>query len=499
MREYYILHEYLQGETVVFEGDSLDSLFIVLEGRVLQSEGGMKSYFAGDFWGLETLNTPLPVTAPYQACEDTLILRLRSGSFHSFLQSDPHLINRFKPGKDREGRLVSGFPEALWKSLKKGPGRKKGMVYFEGRTSRKSFSLFMMLPVLMILSGIYGIQYSFWFHLLSIAGFGMAGCEIFLRNMTLYKVSGSRASKKFFNWRSFRLDLEELPLDQIKSVQVNKKGTIRHLLKIGDLSIQTAGRGILFKNIDSPEKLQKKLMELSSLKAGAAAGEQRARFREILKKHFSGSGFSALQEYRGKNSRPQAAEKEGSTVFRKSGAVLFFQVFMPLSLTVLSIFPSLMMRGNPVPLLSLGLWLVRLAAGFRILWLFLDWWNDIYKIELPYIWDIERKPFARKAQKIQTDLSGILNVRVVQKGFFRILLNYGDVLVETPGNSGTLEFYSVARPRRVQTEIFRFREQLLREKEEKSRQASLKQFGEFAEIMKQLQENRPAGEIRTQQ
>ncbi len=500
-REYYILHEYLQGETVVFEGDSLDSLYIVLEGRVLckGEDGGWKSFYKGDFWGVEALTSSLHVPHPYKAAEDAVILRLRAGSFQQLLQDHTHLLSRLKPRVDKQGRQISGLPESLWKALKKGPVRKKGLVYFEGRTSRKSFSIFMIVPVAMILAGLYGQQFSLWFYLLTAAGSFVAGCELFLRHMTLYRVKGNRVSRKYFNWRNFRLDLEELPLDQIKSVQVNKEGTIRHLLKIGDLSIQTAGRGILFKNIDRPEALQKKLMDLSSAKAGAAKGEQRALFRETLKKYFSGDGFSALKEYSGGKSQPLRVEKSGSTVFRKSAAVLFFQIFLPLSLILLSVFVSLLKGGNTAGFLVPVLWLVRIPAAFRILWLFLDWWNDIYKIELPYIWDIERKPFARKAQKIQTDLSGILNVRVVQKGFLRILLNYGDVVVETPGNSGTLEFFSVARPRMVQSEIFRFRDQLLQDREEKSRQASLKQFGEFAEIMKQLQESRPAGVTRTQQ
>ena len=74
----------------------------------------------------------------------------------------------------------------------------------------------------------------------------------------------------------------------------------------------------------------------------------------------------------------------------------------------------------------------------------------------------------------------------IRKGLLRILLNYGDVIVETPGDSGTLEFFSVARPMKVQSEIFRYRELLMKQKEEEKKKRTLEQFGEFTEILKEV-------------
>lgn len=501
LKDFYFIQEYLKDETIVFEGDTLDSLYLVLEGRVLFSDNKTRhsSYFAGDFWGLNTLMQPGKTDSSYKAVEDTVVMRLRGEGFKRFFQNYPGVRAALKPRTDKSGYQLSGFPEDVWKALRKPAGHRKGILHFEGRTSRKSFSLFMMVPSLFILSGLLLAERSSWFLLMSLSGLVIAGCEIFLRNMTLYRVSDKTASKRFFNWRNFRRDQEELPLDQIKSIQVNVRGFIRHFLGIGDLTIQTAGAGIVFRHIDRPKELQKKMMELKNLQTSVSEGEAREQFRDLVREQLCGPDAAAAvseRRYKGIFSQAVKEQKPGSIVFRKAAAVLVFQLFIPVSILVLSVLPSIILSGDTGRIIPAFLWSLRLFAAFRVLWFSLDWWNDIYKIDLPYVWDIERKPFAREEQRTQTDLSGILNVRVSQKGLLKILLNYGDVLIETPGDSGTLQFFSVAKPLKVQSEIFRFRDQLMQEKEEKRKQDSLKQFGEFAGIIKQVRENDPVKTMR---
>lgn len=502
LKEFYFIQEYLNGESVIFEGDTLDSLYLVLEGRVVLNKNGTTgraSFFAGDFWGIESLTAPRKLDAPYTAAEDTVVLRLRGEGFRRFFQNYPSVRTGLKPRLDKAGYHISGFPEEAWRAMRKPAGQKKGILHFEGRTSRKSFSLFMLAPVALIILGLSFWGISSWFLVLSAVGLILAACEIFLRNMILYRVSDKTASKRFFNWRNFRRDQEELPLDQIKSIQINVHGILRHLLQIGDLTIQTAGAGIEFRHIDKPKELQKKLMELKNLQNTLSQGEEREKFRDLVRDQLSSSehaASAAARKYRGEHSQSAAEKKPDSMTFRKSAAVLVFQLFIPVSFLLLSIVPSIILTGDTGRIFPLILWTLRLSAAFRILWFSLDWWNDIYKIDLPYVWDIERKPFAREEQRTQTDLSGILNVRVSQKGILKIVLNYGDVLIETPGNSGTLQFFSVSRPMKVQAEIFRFRDQLMQEKEEKRKQDSLKQFGEFAEIIKQVQGTNPVKTMR---
>ena len=484
LKEFYILQEYLSGEQILFDGDILDSLYLVLEGSVshLNETRQPRSYFAGDFWRLETLINPRKEEGSYTAKGDSIILRLRSEGFRRFQHQFSGNRSGLKPRMDKEGHLLSGFPESVWKDI----GKTRNKDLFRGRTSKKSFSLFLIFPLFLSIAGLLLSQRSPWFLSLSISGLMLAGCELFLRNMTLYRVNEKTAVMRFFNWRNFRRDQEEVPLDQVKSVNINIKGVVRQILNIGDLSIQTAGKGLLFKNIDDPKGLQKKLMDLKSRKQFEQQGEQKEEFRMLIRQNLSDRSSEC---YTGSKSRQKGEDLPQRRIFRKSPALLVFQLFLPLSLLILSLFPFLGFHGGAGRVVSLFLLFFRIVISGRALWIAVDWWNDIYKIELPFIWDIERKPFGSEEVRTQTDLAGVLNVRVSQKGLVRLILNYGDVIIETPGNSGTLEFFSVRNPIKVQSEIFQFRNQILLSKEKAQQGQSMKQFGEFAQILKQVQGN----------
>jgi len=485
LKDFYILQEYLKGERIIFDGDIVESLYMVLDGSVSHLYDGKPGqlFWSGDFWGLETLQSPRNETGLYLAREDCVILRLRAEGFRRFQELCPGSRGAFRPRLDSRGHHLSGFPFSLWKSL--GSGKKPCI--FEGRSSIKSFSLFMLIPAAGILAGMVLFSLSPWFLSLSIAGIVTAFCEIFLRNMTLYRVSEKTAFMRFFNWRGMKMEQEEVPLDQVKSININVKGLLRHLFNMGDLSIQTAGRGIVFRNIDKPKDLQKALMEIKQRRQFEQQGEQREEFRRMVRDNLKAS---SPEVYAGSKSSAEKSVFPQKKIFRKSPAVLVFQIFLPLTLLLLTLFlPSLL----PYKVVRVAVWLLRLTVLMRILWLSVDWWNDIYKIELPFIWDIERKPFGTREVRTQTDLAGVINVHVSQKGILRLLLNYGDVIIETPGNSGTLEFFSVRKPRSVQREIFQLREYLLLQKEKKQQEQTMKQFGEFAEILRQVQDSSLSG------
>ncbi len=485
LREYYFIKTYRAGDTILFDNDGLESLYLVLEGSVCRLWGERLEglYFSGDFWGLDCLGAPRRNEGEFKAREDVVLMRFRSEGFRRFRQAFPRIRQGLSPRLDDEGRLLSGFPPKVWKVLKKPLAPRAGLVHYQGRSSRKTFGLFMLVPLFLVFAAFVGMRRSPWFLLLGGGGVILAWCELFLRHMTLYRVTDYTAMKRFFNWRTFKREQDELPLDQIKSVQTNIKGLLRKMLKIGDLFIQTPGRGLAFRNIDHPEELQKTLMALKTGRVEEGEGEKRERFRALVRENLRGQespgytgSFSVLRK-----------DREKGRIFRKSGVVLAAQLFLPAGVFLLSFGVEILGAGDFPWGVLLVLWAFRLALAFRILWLYLDWHNDVYKIELPYIWDIERKPFASREEKTQTDLMAVLNVRVSQKGLLRLLLNYGDVIIETPGDSGTLEFFSVARPGEVQSEIFRLREQLIKQKQEIQDSQRLKHFGEFAEILRQVQ------------
>ena len=67
----------------------------------------------------------------------------------------------------------------------------------------------------------------------------------------------------------------------------------------------------------------------------------------------------------------------------------------------------------------------------------------------------------------------VQNVRTEQPNFFSVVFNYGDVIIDTAGETAEIAFEDVANPGRVQADIFERREFIFRSKS--TRDAALRQ------------------------
>jgi hypothetical protein len=296
-----------------------------------------------------------------------------------------------------------------------------------------------------------------------------------------------------------RQDQEIIPLDQIQSVVISTKGLAAKLLKIGDLQIQTAGKGILFQQIDSPAKLQTRLMDLKRRSLNEEKSRDRDSLREIISSRFLSPEKRDEILYSGDLSIPEEENLPEKRVFRKSLFLLLLQLFPPLAIMASGGYLALL-----IPVEQPFFWILTvtvLGGGglLRSLWLAADWWNDIYMIQLPYIWDIERKPLGKKDIRKQTELSLVLNVTASQKGLASLLFNYGDVTIETAGRGEPLVFYTVRAPFNVQNELLDYRDYSLRKGELRKRAQAREDLMEFTEVLDQTrqretdyqQKNRP--------
>ena len=481
---YYQLVKIPGGAEFLFPGDAADSFYLLLSGEVHSDK---HIFFQGDFWGLENLLKPGICTHSFQAVKETVFMRLRAEGFRRMLKDFPGLSKHFRPVKDREDHLIQGLPRQYWSGLKKYTAirEKKGAYYhYRSRTSRKVFSFSLIVPLVLILGGVLFSGIRKWIGIAVPLGMGILFFQFFLRNLTLYKISDRAVVKRYFNFRKFRQDQQILPIDQIQTVVVSIRGLVSKILQVGDLQVQTAGNGLVFNGIDKPAQLQARLMELKKRAATEEKGREREALRTMMEERFS-NGTSDQLLYEGDRVSVQKESLPSRRVFRKTPCVLIFQTFLPLGLVFACLFALILTPFKGIPVLWIPGGLLIVAGLGRSLWVAADWWNDIYMIKFPYIWDIERKPLGKEDVRKQTELGLILNVTAVQKGLIRLLLNFGDVEIETAGRGAPLIFYSVMDPFDVQDELLRYREHFLRIQERNRRDRAKEDFMEFTEILEQ--------------
>ncbi|MBM4428931.1 MAG: cyclic nucleotide-binding domain-containing protein [Chloroflexi bacterium] len=106
----------------------------------------------------------------------------------------------------------------------------------------------------------------------------------------------------------------------------------------------------------------------------------------------------------------------------------------------------------PLLLVALVLWT---AAFFWLWWEVEDWRNDIYILTDRVVLDIVKKPLFFSEDRKQASLAMVQNVSLRIPNPLAALLNYGDVVIQTAGPSGALNFFGVSRPADVQREVFR--------------------------------------------
>ncbi len=483
-QRYYQILSIPSGAQFLYEGEAADALYLLLEGEV---SGSGSLFFSGDYWGLENLFRPGVLTSSFSAEDDSVVLRLKAESFRRMLKESSSLFRAFKPSWDDEGRLVKGVPVEFWKDIRSliSQREKKGaLIHYKSRSSKKVYSVSLVFPLVLILAGY--ILRSLLPPALSLIPLGgiILFIQIVLRNLTLYKVSDKAVVSRYFDLKHFRQDQQVIPIDQIQTVTIATKGILSKIFRIGDLEVQTAGKGILFSGIDNPGRLQKLLMDLKSLSRNEERGREKENLRELIGQRFAAESADKIL-YTGDRVSVVRAEPPREKIFRKTLWVLVPRLLLPLSLIIIvsGILGFSSFGENPYGLYA-GTAVI--GMGFlRILWLCMDWWNDIYKIQFPHIWDIERKPLGKEDVRKQTELGMILNVTSVQKGLWQLFLNFGNVEIETAGRGEPLVFFSVKRPYEVQDELLTYREFNLRLQEQNRRRQAREDFLEYSEILEQ--------------
>lgn len=252
---------------------------------------------------------------------------------------------------------------------------------------------------------------------------------------------------------------EEANLGKIQDVTVKMPSFIANALYFGDVQIETAGTGgqINFNAIPKPRKAQRLIFKQAGLPEPGTDHEEewekskgRARLLRPLET-FTRMLYAIT---------PQGGDVR---VWRKHWYVLLGKVVRPLLVALLLLIvwiatlilelPASLQLAPEIIIKVIPVILFLLSVGW-IIWVAIDWHNDLYVLTDTHVIDIEKRPFTMEFRR-EANLGMIQNVSYKQPGFIPKLLNFGNTELETAGTLGKFTFDSIPDPRGVQEEITR--------------------------------------------
>lgn len=131
--------------------------------------------------------------------------------------------------------------------------------------------------------------------------------------------------------------------------------------------------------------------------------------------------------------------------------------------------------------------LILLAA---IAWVTADWWNDTYELTNDSIIDIEKLPLFLSEERKEARLSEIQDIRLNISSPLEMILNYGDITVETAATEGAFTFDHVPNPRAVKEEINRRLIEWRRNDERRKARAQMQDLPDWFEMYRRLEAGR---------
>jgi len=302
-----------------------------------------------------------------------------------------------------------------------------------------------------------------------------------------------------------RRERSEASLDKIQNLNVVSSGATAKALGFGNLIIATASAsgGIVFDRIPDPERVRGIIFQQIDRSKSWSKTAQQDEIREHLGRRL-GLGHAGVPGRTMVLPEETAApspvdrgsildwilgwrspfavriEENGNVVWRKHWIALIRELSKSLVVMVVLVLLLLVpipqipfvgeIRASSYSLVLYGLGVVILAWMY---YQYVDWKNDLYMITPDRIVDMERSPFRLHETRREASLANIQNVRATRPGLLASIFNYGKVVIETAGQTGSFEFIDVADPPGVQRDIFEYMERY--REQQRAREGSRRQ------------------------
>jgi membrane protein YdbS with pleckstrin-like domain len=513
-------HELHGGQDLFKEGSRGDAFYIIWSGqvRIWRREGNREIELAvlerGDKFGEEAPLFSRPRSATVTTLKDSHFLTLERPDLQWLLRTFPHtkenlsaiaeshrIARRERFDWLQAGEVIHLIARRHWMELAQDTW--KPALLLVG-----SLLVFFLLsvPGLLLISAIAG-------------GFGTALGILWLlwesidwRN-DFYMITNQRVV--WLERVLFQSDSrQEAPLSAVQSVNVDRS-FLGRLLDFGKVNVRTfTGTGSLtLTNVSQPllfqGHIEELLLRVRSKTEEARTDAMRIAIRQSLGLAAPGEKFvppvqpippdeKALRPFRLVRTR----EVEGNTItYHKHPWVLLMRVWIPLFLLlgVVSGAAFLIWRDfvTPEPVypgfgsaILFGILLGIIPLGM-ILYAYLDWRNDLYRITKDQIIDSEKKPLGQEVTK-SAPIRNIQSITHARKGLLRLILNFGTVTVVVADT--TLTFLDVHDPATIQQDIFYRQEQLKFEAEEGEGDRERQRLAEWFKIYHDVLESERAAE-----
>ena len=314
----------------------------------------------------------------------------------------------------------------------------------------------------------------------------------------------------------------EALLEQIQRVDVATTFW-GNLLNYGTLSVYTAGTtgSIDFDFVADPDNLRTAIFHHRSLCQQRSSAESKLDIQDALENRLglsvdlpsrvrtdsalpapddTAAGLPLWQKLRRAITVDSSLDRETTDriVWHKHWWVLFVQVVLPGTLFLIevlflaggfssvSLLQQLQSSLNAQTLLLAG-GLVTLATLGWILWAVSDWWNDTYTVTEDRIIDVEKLPLFLSEQRREAQLSDIQDIRLEMNSPLKMMLNFGNIIVQTAAGEGAFTFDHVPNPRNVKEEITRRMIAWRREDERRMAQDRSRDLPDWFEMYNRLE------------
>ena len=248
----------------------------------------------------------------------------------------------------------------------------------------------------------------------------------------------------------FHESRREIPLDRVQNITVSTSGLLPIWLKYGDLLVEAAGvPPLLAEAIPRPHDLRQRLFELRAQQRQQANHQRRLADDLAVRAALEGDPYA------------ESRTPPLSLVWRRHWWFLARASLRPLGLLALVVAGAIVgptlpgLRDELVPVFALALFGLVLVSLGSLVWAFLCWREDRYVLDGERLLDIKRRPLRLSHEVTQTTLDRVQDVSYRVPNPLAHLLNYGDVSIETAGETQRFTFDGVAHPRAVHAEIGR--------------------------------------------